>query len=203
MLRNPERPLSPVETAMTEDMTRLNIERARAALARARMDEAVAAVRAPRPADLSRLQEEEARKRMIDSRAGVFRESLRARLGLGEYRGPATPASAFVNGLMSAPLCDADICGPFTPVAENAELRMTQAPAAAQPHAEGEASPPPPPRPRAVEDHASQALEAQGPGLDAGEEPAASGPDMPEPASETAPAPEPAVKKRRKFLGIF
>lgn len=100
---------------MTHDATRLNIERAREALARARKDEVAAAVRAPRPADLSRLQEDEARKQSIDARAGAFRGQVRERLGLGEYRGPQTPASAYMAGLMSGPLCDADVCAPVRP----------------------------------------------------------------------------------------
>lgn len=100
---------------MTHDATRLNIERAREALARARKNEVAAAVRAPRPADLSRLQEDEARRQSIDARAGAFRGQVRERLGLGEYRGPQTPASAYMAGLMSAPLCDADVCAPVRP----------------------------------------------------------------------------------------
>ena len=100
---------------MTHDATRLNIERAREALARARKDEVAAAVRAPRPADLSRLQEDEARKQSIDARAGAFRGQVRERLDLGEYRGPQTPASAYMAGLMSGPLCDADVCAPVRP----------------------------------------------------------------------------------------
>lgn len=100
---------------MSHDATRLNIERAREALARAGKDQAVAAVRSPRPADLSRLQEEEARKQSIDARASVFRDQVRERLGLGEYRGPASPASSYMAGVMSAPLCDADICAPVRP----------------------------------------------------------------------------------------
>lgn len=108
---------------MTHDATRLNIEKAREALARARNDQVAAAVRSPRPADLSRLQEEEARKQSIDARAGAFRDQVRARLGLGEYQGPATPASAYVPGLMSAPLCDADVCAPVRPAAlESAQV---------------------------------------------------------------------------------
>lgn len=102
---------------MSHDATRLNIERAREALARAGKDQAVAAVRSPRPADLSRLQEEEARKQSIDARASVFRDQVRERLGLGEYRGPASPASSYMAGVMSAPLCDADICAPVRPAA--------------------------------------------------------------------------------------
>lgn len=100
---------------MTHDATRLNIERAREALARARNDQVAAAVRSPRPADLSRLQEEEARKLALDSRAGAFRSQVRERLGLGEYRGPEASTSAYVAGLMSAPLCDADMCAPVRP----------------------------------------------------------------------------------------
>lgn len=97
---------------MSEETTRLNIERARDALARARMDQVAAAVRAPRPADLSRLREDQERRADIDAKAGAFRESVRARLGLGEYRGPGVPTSAYVGHAMSAPLCDADICAP-------------------------------------------------------------------------------------------
>jgi hypothetical protein len=100
---------------MSHDATRLNIERAREALARARKGDVAAAVRAPRPADLSRLQEEEARKRSIDAHAASFRTEVRQRLGLGEYRGPETPVSAHMPGLMSAPLCDADVCAPVRP----------------------------------------------------------------------------------------
>lgn len=101
---------------MSTDANRLNIERAREALARARSQEVAAAVRSPRPADLSRLQEEEARKASIDGRAASFRDEVRDRLGLGEYRGPGVPASSYVSKLMSAPLCDADVCTPVRPV---------------------------------------------------------------------------------------
>ncbi len=97
---------------MSNETTRLNIERAREALARARMDQVAAAVRAPRPADLSRLREEQTRRDNIDARAGAFRDSVRTRLGLGEYRGPGVPTSSYVGRAMSAPLCDADICAP-------------------------------------------------------------------------------------------
>ncbi len=101
---------------MTEDTTRLNIERARDALARARADQVSAAVRSPRPADLSRLREDEARRMSIDTRAGAFRGQLREQLGLGDYRGPETPTSSYVSKLISAPLCDADVCAPVRPV---------------------------------------------------------------------------------------
>ncbi len=100
---------------MSEDTTRLNIERAREALARARADQVAAAVRSPRPADLSRLQEDEARRVSIDTRAGDFRNALREQLGLGEYRGPETPTSSYVSKMISAPLCDADVCAPVRP----------------------------------------------------------------------------------------
>ncbi|XBQ16467.1 MAG: hypothetical protein ABL308_01005 [Oceanicaulis sp.] len=102
---------------MSEDTTRLNIERARAALARARVNHVAQAVRAPRPADLSRLAEEQERRRSIDARAESFRGAVRERLGLGEYRGPGVPASSYVGAAMSAPLCDADMCAPRVPEA--------------------------------------------------------------------------------------
>ncbi len=102
-------------TRMKDDTTRLNIERAREALARARADQVAAAVRSPRPADLSRLQEDEARRMSIDTRAGAFRGQIREQLGLGDYRGPETPTSSYVSKLISAPLCDADVCAPPRP----------------------------------------------------------------------------------------
>ena len=120
---------------MTGDATRLNIEKARQALARARKDEVAAAVRAPRPADLSRLQEEEARKQSIDAHAAAFRGQVRQRLGLGDYRGPELPASAYVAPLMSAPLCDADVCGPVRPAGLEASAKTpTSAGEAAGPY---------------------------------------------------------------------
>ncbi len=132
---------------MTHDATRLNIEKAREALARVRNDQVAAAVRSPRPADLSRLQEEEARKQSIDTRAGAFRDQVRTRLGLGEYRGPQTPASAYVAGLMSAPLCDADVCAPVRPAGleapqvSDAGLRAAPEPAPSQGEAAGAYTP--------------------------------------------------------------
>lgn len=173
---------------MSTDATRLNIERAREALAKARNEQVAAAVRAPRPADLSRLQEEEARKQSIDTRAGAFRGQVRERLGLGEYRGPGTPTSAYVSKLMSAPLCDADVCAPVRPAA-------FEPPAAAQaPKADA-----------VISDTGEDQSSAQGPAYTDDGAPyspvdLAAAPEA-EPAPE--PAPEPAAKKRRKFLGIF
>ncbi|MEQ8405181.1 MAG: hypothetical protein RKE49_08790 [Oceanicaulis sp.] len=177
---------------MSEDTTRLNIERAREALARARMDQVAAAVRAPRPADLSRLREEQERRANIDSQAGAFRETVRARLGLGEYRGPGVPASSYVGKAMSAPLCDADICAPAPhPALETAEPAPAMEPAeavietdsAAPAYAETSSAP---------EDTVTEtgdAYTALPEGYVAEEPP--------------APPPAPAHKKRRKFLGIF
>ena len=65
---------------MSEDPTRLNIERAREALARARLDDVAMAVRAPRPADLSRLEETQARAENLSARADAFRDTVRSRL---------------------------------------------------------------------------------------------------------------------------
>ena len=131
---------------MTEDTTRLNIERARDALARARADQVSAAVRSPRPADLSRLQEDEARRMSIDTRAGAFRGQLREQLGLGDYRGPETPTSSYVSTLISAPLCDADVCAPVRPVdMKTATLEDAKASSKAKSETITEAVAPPPP----------------------------------------------------------
>lgn len=94
----------------------LDLDHARAALARARSGITPAAVRAPRPADLSRLQEMEARTATIDNRATAFRDTVRQSLGLGAYHGPATAPSRLAAHAMSAPLCDADMCAPVRPV---------------------------------------------------------------------------------------
>ena len=159
---------------MTHDATRLNIERAREALARARKDEVAAAVRAPRPADLSRLQEEEARKQSIDARAGAFRGQVRERLGLGEYRGPDAPASSYMAGLMSAPLCDADICAPVRPAGPEPEAPVQPA----APEADVSSGEPEP-----AGDYSPVSFENREASLKRDE--------------TTEP------KKRRKFLGIF
>lgn len=163
----------------------LDLDHARAALARARNDITPAAVRAPRPADLSRLQEMEARTAAIDNRATAFRDTVRQSLGLGAYHGPATAPSRLAAHAMSAPLCDADVCAPVRPVS------APPAPAEIA-SGDGAALAPAPARP------AADAMEAEGPGPDAGadfsEADSEPGPD------EIAGAPAP---KRKKFLGIF
>jgi|GEM_PF-1687143 len=193
---------------MTEETTRLNIERAREALTRARMDQASAAVRAPRPADLSRLREEQDRRASIDGRAGAFRESVRSSLGLGDYRGPGVPTTSYVAQAMSAPLCDADICAPVLHPALQSVDPATTAETAA-PGAPTPLIPTP-----AVEADAQAAAyaETSSSGLadasleetitDEGDAVTA----MPEGyvAEETpAPSTAPKPRKRRKFLGIF
>jgi hypothetical protein len=191
------------ERVMTEETTRLNIERAREALTRARMDQASAAVRAPRPADLSRLREEQDRRASIDGRAGAFRETVRSSLGLGEYRGPGVPTTSYVAKAMSAPLCDADICAP----APHPALQT------AAPATPAEAVTPVLPTP-AVEADAQAAAYAEALPADAanmaGEETVTDEGDaftaLPEGyvAEETPAAPAaPQPRKRRKFLGIF
>ena len=175
---------------MTQETTRLNIERAREALARARMDQVAAAVRAPRPADLSRLREDQERRANIDSQAGAFRETVRARLGLGEYRGPGVPTSSYVGKAMSAPLCDADICAPAPhPALETAEAAPAAEPAETLTETDA-----------ATPAYAETAAASQDAVTEAGDAYTA----LPEGyvAAET-PAPPPAPKKRRKFLGIF
>ncbi|MCC5996121.1 MAG: hypothetical protein JJU18_07110 [Oceanicaulis sp.] len=169
---------------MTDTPKPLDLDTARAALARARSAVTPAAVRAPRPADLSRLQEETERAHKIDARAGAFRDTVRQSLGLGAYHGPATAPSRLAAHAMSAPLCDADICAPVRP--EPAPARST------------DMAPPPSALPAGGE----AAMEAEGPGAAALGEPASS-----EPAAEPGPddiAPDAAPRrKRRKFLGIF
>lgn len=103
---------------MSNDPTRLNIERAREALARARLDDVATAVRAPRPADLSRLQENQERAESLSSRADAFRDSVRSRMGLSAHSGGS---AGFTSGLtgMDAALCDADVCAPAPPVMQD------------------------------------------------------------------------------------
>lgn len=102
---------------MSADPTRLNIERAREALTRARMDDVAAAVRAPRPADLSRLEEHQARAETLTERATDFRASVRTRLGLGEASGGSMSYAQNASSAsgMDAALCDAEVCAPAPP----------------------------------------------------------------------------------------
>ncbi|WP_156861338.1 hypothetical protein [Oceanicaulis alexandrii] len=135
---------------MSADPTRLNIERAREALARARMDDAASAVRAPRPADLSRLEEHQARAETLSERATDFRDSVRSRLGLGEASGGSMSyahSASSASGMDTA-LCDAEVCAPAPPRLNDAPHaaspkraeRQETTPVAPQPHAEpGEA----------------------------------------------------------------
>jgi len=159
---------------MTDDHTRLNIERARAALARARMDEVAAAVRAPRPADLSRLQEDHARAETLNDRASAFRSTVRERLGLSAYSGPITLSQPAVAHAMNAPLCDAEVCAP----APLATLTPPEADAPAE---------------TVISDAA----------LDAAQQPIKASELKAETAPETAQPAEPTPRPRRKFLGLF
>ena len=104
---------------MSEDPTRLNIERAREALARARLDDVATAVRAPRPADLSRLQENQERAESLSSRADAFRDSVRSRMGLSASSGGASSYATGLSGMDGA-LCDADVCAPAPPLMNDA-----------------------------------------------------------------------------------
>jgi len=185
MLANPERPAAIKEADMSDTSKPLDLDHARAALARARSDVTPAAVRAPRPADLSRLQEMEARTATIDNRATAFRETVRQSLGLGAYRGPATAPSRLAAHAMSAPLCDADVCAPVRP--EPAPSRSTDMapPSPSAPPAGGEA-----------------VMEAEGPGATAVGEPVSAEPAAEPGPGDIAPAAAPRPK-RRKFLGIF
>ncbi|EAP91627.1 hypothetical protein OA2633_05596 [Oceanicaulis sp. HTCC2633] len=122
---------------MSEDPTRLNIERAREALARARLDDVAMAVRAPRPADLSRLEETQARAENLSARADAFRDTVRSRMGLSAYTGGAASFTSGLSG-MDAALCDADVCAPAPPAMTDASRaalmgEVERAPAVAQP----------------------------------------------------------------------
>ena len=122
---------------MSEDPTRLNIERAREALARARLDDVAMAVRAPRPADLSRLEETQARAENLSARADAFRDTVRSRMGLSAYTGGAASFTSGLSG-MDAALCDADVCAPAPPAMTDASRaalmgEVERAPAVAHP----------------------------------------------------------------------
>jgi hypothetical protein len=180
------------EADMSDAPKPLDLDHARAALARARNDITPAAVRAPRPADLSRLQEMEARTATIDARASAFRETVRQSLGLGAYNGPAVAPSRLAAHAMSTPLCDADVCAPVRPVA------ATSAPVAAAP--ELAQAQPAGPAPVPAEALTEAPMEAEGPG-------AAVGPDLSDTGDEPGPSDiigeSARPPKRKKFLGIF
>lgn len=187
---------------MSDETTRLNIERAREALSRARMDQVAAAVRAPRPADLSRLREAQERRADIDARAGAFRETVRARLGLGEYRGPGVPATSYVSQAMSTPLCDADICAPAPHPALDMGKVEVDAPEAAVEPAIAEAETAAPEAEQTAAPVNADAAPSEAAMTEAGD----AYTPLPEgyvAAESPAPPPPPAQKKRRKFLGLF
>jgi len=101
---------------MVSENTRLNIERARAALAKARMDGQSGAVRSPRPVDLSRLAELEQRRERLESRSEEFRDAVRQRLGLGTLDGDRLAVSSVLgSAAMDGAMCDADVCVPPAP----------------------------------------------------------------------------------------
>lgn len=101
---------------MVSENTRLNIERARAALARARVESRSGAIRSPRPVDLSRLAELEERRERLEARSNAFRGAVRQRLGLSEL--PAerlSVGSVLGTAAMEGAICDAEVCAPPAP----------------------------------------------------------------------------------------
>lgn len=101
---------------MVSDNTRLNIERARAALAQARMDGQSGAIRSPRPVDLSRLAELEERRTRLEARSEEFRGAVRQRLGLSSPAGDRLSVSSVLGtAAMEGAMCDADVCAPPAP----------------------------------------------------------------------------------------
>lgn len=163
---------------MSNDTRRLDLDEARAALAKARTDSAMA-VRAPRPADLSRLKEEQERRHRIETRAGAFRMNVRSALGLADTSGPYSPLPVTSSGVLGASLCDADVCTPDPPA-----LRHEPLPAAHE-------------APPLTSDTREPARLAEA-------QPVEEVQEAELPAQVEAEAdPEPAPRKRRKFLGIF
>jgi len=101
---------------MVSENTKLNIERARAALAKARAETQNDAVRTPRPVDLSRLAELEQRRDKLEARAGEFRLAVRERLGLSDLGTDRVSVRSIMgSATMDGALCDADICAPPAP----------------------------------------------------------------------------------------
>lgn len=167
--------------------SRLDLDRARAALAKVR-DECAMAVRAPRPADLSRLREEDDRRHRIEARAGAFRMEVRSQLGLSDTQGPYSPLPLNTTGVLGHALCDADICMPAAP-AHHAPERPIAEPA---------------PMIAADQSQAGFAGQAEGLNLAGQDESADEWQDGTPVEPEIAPAAEePAPRKRRKFLGLF
>lgn len=166
-----------MSSEMNDTPSRLDLDRARAALAKAREESAIA-VRAPRPADLSRLREEDERRHRIATRAGSFRMDLRSQLGLADTQGPYSPLPLNMSGVIGHALCDADICTPEPPQTGAADRPKAQpAPAISGERVDagfaGEAQAVQPVAPDADADWADGTPERQAP------------------------------RKRKKFLGLF
>lgn len=176
---------------MTEEQNRLNIERAREALARARSEQTASAVRSPRPADLSRLAESEARRLSIDTHAVSFRDTVRERLDLGAYRGQSAQTAQVLSGLMSAPVCDADVCMPAHPAFEApAKTKEPKQTIEAEPAQLSDAG-------------VSEKISADTISLNESLNPAHSIEEAPQSTPADPAEAESEKPKRRKFLGIF
>lgn len=101
---------------MESESTRLNIERARAALARARMENTSTEVRSPRPVDLSQLSELDARRDKLEQRTRNFRAHIRTRLGLPEVEDTQHALTESLgSAAMDGAICDGDFCAPKAP----------------------------------------------------------------------------------------
>lgn len=117
---------------MVSENTLLNIERARAALAKARVESAGDAVRSPRPVDLSRLAELEQRRERLESRSSEFRGAVRQRLGLSDNSSPLSVSKVLGVAAMDGAICDAEVCAPPAPhmPARPGKLEAKRAPSA-------------------------------------------------------------------------
>lgn len=97
---------------MVTENTKLNVERARDALNKAKPS-ALTAIRSPRPVDLRQLEAEQRQQAKIDHLADGFRNTLRQKLGVNTFHGDYAPMmTPSVRRLMDNPMCDADVCMP-------------------------------------------------------------------------------------------
>lgn len=116
---------------MVSENTLLNIERARAALARARVQATGDAVRSPRPADLSRLAELEERRERLEARSSEFRGAVRERLGLASQATSLSVSKVLGVAAMDGAICDAEVCAPAAPRLPGAPGKLDAKPAPA------------------------------------------------------------------------
>ncbi|MEO1039215.1 MAG: hypothetical protein AAFX09_06685 [Pseudomonadota bacterium] len=176
----------------------LDIERARAALSRARSDGADA-VRSPRPADLRHLQDDMERRGAMEARISAFRHKVHADLGIGDYAGPFSSVDMPGARQSGLAICDAEICAPAAPPAPSHTALSG-----------GVMERTAPPAPEAPPMAASAPLAGETEGLALQDAPAEDDEETIAPPAANEAVQDarawreaPPQKKRRKFLGIF